>query len=621
MKRPLGPAWILLPPLLFLACYWAGLWIWFVQDDFAWLGFAMRFQQAGDWSQLFSPTEHGTLRPFSERGFFALFYHLFGLNPFAFRVWIFVTQMASLVLVTLIGRRLTVSRLAGFLSAVFWGANVAVISSFSWISSYNEVLCGFCLLLAFYLFLLHVDTGLWRYYIAQWVVFLLGFGVLELNLVYPFLAASFALCCSRRHFARTLPMFPVSAIYAWANLQIAPKAAEGPYAMHFDSALPVTLGRYWLWAPGALRLGDVTSGDVWEFLGVVAAWAVSLTLLALLLWRLRKRRWLAGFFLLWFVIALGPFLPLRDHLTDYYLAAPTIGLAMAGGWAVASAWSNGGRVRIFAAAIAALYLGTAVPVSRHAVQWSLNRSLQARHLLLSVGHAQQLHPGKIILLDGVSSDLFWSAMADKPFPLVGAQEVYLAPGSEDHIRPSPGVLNVADHVMATGPMFQGLADGMLVVYRVGEGPLRNITKSFAAMARAKWKPELARRVDVGQQLLAGQLGEGWYPIEAGYRWMKKEAAVRLPGPEAASERLYVTGYASAAALQAGPVALSVSVEDIPLSTVQVSEADARFDFSFALPETLVGSDTIEVRLSVDRTFSSADDPRLLGLAFGVFSIR
>jgi hypothetical protein len=271
--------------------------------------------------------------------------------------------------------------------------------------------------------------------------------------------------------------------------------------------------------------------------------------------------------------------------------------------------------------MAALYLSTAVPVSRHAVHWALNRSLEARHLLLSVGHAQALHPGKIILLDGVSSELFWSAVADKPFPLVGAQEVYLAPGSEDHIRPSPGVLDVADHVIATGPMFQGLAENRLVVYRVGDGPLRNVTKSFTALARARWMPELARRVDVGQRLLSGQLGEGWYPIEGGYRWMGRTAIVRLPGPGSGNERLYVTGYASAETVSSGPVALSLYVDGAPFSNVEVSEPDARFDFSFPLPDALVGRPSVEVGLAVDRTFSPGGDPRQLGLAFGVISIR
>jgi len=622
MKRTLGAAWWLAPPLLFLAVYWEGLWIWFVQDDFAWLGLNLRLQDGPSlWTLLFTPTEHGTLRPFSERGFFVLFYQLFGLNALGFRVWIYLTQIANLVLVAVIVRRLTGSRLAGFLAPIFWMANVAVVTSLSWISAYNEILCGFCLLLAFYLFLRHTDTGQWRYYVAQWIVFILGFGVLELNLVYPCLAASYALCCSRRHLVRTLPMFPVSALYAWVNLQIAPKAAEGPYAMHFDGALPATLGTYWLWAPGSLLLGDVTAGDFWGPLGVLAAWAVSLSLLVFLAWRLRQRRWLAGFFLLWFLFVIGPLLPLRDHLSDYYLTLPTIGLAMAGSWAVVSAWEAGGWRRILATALAALYLGTALPVSRFTMRWGLERSLGARHLVLSVGRAQQLHPGKIILLDGVSSDLFWSGVADKPFPLVGAREVYLVPGSEDRIQSAPGTMVAADYVLAPGPMLKGLAEQRLVVYSVGEGPLRNITSSFSALAPARWKPELARRVDVGQQLVADQLGEGWHPIEDGYRWMAKQALVRLPGPRSADEKLHVTGYSSAEQVAAGPVALSIAVNGVPLSTVEISDGDAKFDFSFALPATLVGTRLMEVRLSVNRTFNSPNDPRNLGLAFGVLAVR
>ena len=51
----------------------------------------------------------------------------------------------------------------------------------------------FFILLAFRLFLAYIDTGQRKYWIWQWVVFLLGFGVLELNVVYPALAAGYAL--------------------------------------------------------------------------------------------------------------------------------------------------------------------------------------------------------------------------------------------------------------------------------------------------------------------------------------------------------------------------------------------------------------------------------------------
>jgi hypothetical protein len=128
-------------------------------------------------------------------------------------------------------------------------------------------------------------------------------------------------------------------------------------------------------------------------------------------------------------------------------------------------------------------------------------------------------------------------------------------------------------------------------------------------------------VDVGRPLFSGQLGEEWYEIEGGYRWMPKTASLRLGGPRSASEKLYITGYCPAAQVEQGPVSLEVFVEGELLSAVELTEGDARFDFSFSLPEMLIGAESVGVSLRVDRSFTAPGDPRELGAAFGVFAIR
>ena len=64
---------------------------------------------------MFAPLAQGTIRPWSERGFFLLFYSLFGLEALPFRIWVFLTQFANLILVASLTIRITKSRLAGFL--------------------------------------------------------------------------------------------------------------------------------------------------------------------------------------------------------------------------------------------------------------------------------------------------------------------------------------------------------------------------------------------------------------------------------------------------------------------------------------------------------------------------
>ena len=101
MKRKLLSAAYWIGPSLFcLVLYWPGLISWFQQDDFVWLNLP---NQAHGWhrllSTLFHPTVQGTWRPLSERVFFLLFGWMFGADALPYRIWVFLTQFANLVLV------------------------------------------------------------------------------------------------------------------------------------------------------------------------------------------------------------------------------------------------------------------------------------------------------------------------------------------------------------------------------------------------------------------------------------------------------------------------------------------------------------------------------------------
>jgi 4-amino-4-deoxy-L-arabinose transferase-like glycosyltransferase len=159
-----------------------------------------------------SPSQ-GTVRPLSERGFFMLFSYLFGLHALPYRIFVFLNQFLNIVLVMLVTRKLTRSELAGLLAPLFWLSNMALIVPMSWNSSYNEIQCATFLLLSFYLFIRYTETGERRFYWAQLIVFVLGFGGLEINVVYPAIAALYALLFARRYLRSTLPMLAVSAVF------------------------------------------------------------------------------------------------------------------------------------------------------------------------------------------------------------------------------------------------------------------------------------------------------------------------------------------------------------------------------------------------------------------------
>ena len=204
--------------LFCLAVHQLALKTWFFQDDFAWLALRLDISSPGELFQaLFSPKAQGTIRTLSERLYFLCFSSLFGLNVVPFKVCTFLTQLANIVLLIQVARRLTGSAAAGFLAAILWTANAGLALALGWSSAYNEIAFAFVILLAFRLFLQYIDTSKQKYWVWQWIVLLLGFGVLELNVTYPALAAGYALCCARSYFRKTLYLFIPSILFIAAH--------------------------------------------------------------------------------------------------------------------------------------------------------------------------------------------------------------------------------------------------------------------------------------------------------------------------------------------------------------------------------------------------------------------
>src|SRR5437763_693393 len=124
MNRARSAGWWAAPPLLCLILYWPCVTAWFRGDDFAWLGAGIYIRNFHDFLvAVFGPQAQGTIRPLSERVFFMLGFHLFGLDALPFHIAVFATQFANLALTASIGARLTGSRAAGLCAAVLWLAN------------------------------------------------------------------------------------------------------------------------------------------------------------------------------------------------------------------------------------------------------------------------------------------------------------------------------------------------------------------------------------------------------------------------------------------------------------------------------------------------------------------
>jgi hypothetical protein len=350
-------------------------------------------------------------------------------------------------------------------------------------------------------------------------------------------------------------------------------------------------------------------------------WILLAAIAGFVLWKLYRREWLAAFCVSWFTIVLSPLLPLRDHLTEYYNTIPMIGLAILGAWALVEAWKAGTLARIAAVLLAVIYLAGNVPATKAQTRRNFDRSRALRGLVRGVERAHELHPGKIILLKGVRSDLFWTGFLDRPFRLVGVSDVYLVPGSENDIEEHPDIGNPREFVLPEAPTLLALKRGQAVVYEASGERLLNITGFYSKLALSTWKPELPRIVDAGEPLFADQFGKGWYPAEHGYRWMPYQAEVRLGGPKSAAEKLHLSGFAPVELYVGGPVRLTLGVDGQTQAAFTLEAKDTQFDLTVEMPAASVGRAETLITLETDRVYVPPADGRKLSLAFGKFRIQ
>jgi hypothetical protein len=602
-----------LPMLFCLAVHQFALKTWFFQDDFAWLALPLDIGSPSDLLRaLFSPKAEGTMRIFSERLYFLVFSSIFGIDVVPFKIWTFLTQLANIALLIQVTRRLTGSSLAGFLAAILWTANAGLAMALGWSSSYNEVAFAFVILLAFWLFLRYVDTGQQKYWVWQWVVFLLGFGVLELIVTYPALAAGYALCCARPYFRKTLYLFIPSILFIAAHFAFIAPSADPHYQMHFGSSPLAMLWTYWSFVLGALRDVRIDWRPLWLGLSVTIAISLALAFFAAI--NLRRRDRLPLFLLGWFVVVISPVLPLRNHFTEYYVLVPSIGLVILGGWALADAR---GFVAVAGAALAALYLTISIADLHTTELFFYNRARTLKYIVLGLKALPETETTKAILLDGVDNNLFRSGLSDDPFRLLGLSRVYLTPGSEALIDPQ--FSGLSRFVISLNDAISLLTQNQALVFELKGRDLRDITERYLARAQMAAHPEF---VDVGDLLYQGRLGPTWYQIERNFRWMPKTATLRIAGPRQRGQTLEVTGYCPAAVLARGPLQVSFRGDGIEIGSARLDRPDQHFDLKLPLPSTLVGRQWIEVEVEVSRTILvGGGDPRTLGLVLQTFRIE
>lgn len=603
-NRLLTALYWIAPSLLCLLLYWFGLRAWFQKDDFAWLALPLRVH---DWRSflgaLFEPLAQGTIRPWSERLYFLAGWWLFGMESPAFRVAAFATMFANLALLTAITRRITGSAVAGFAAPLLWLANGNLYIPMAWSSAYNQILCAFFLLLALWCWIRYTESGERRFLLGQWTAFVLGFGALEINVVYPALAALYAWCFARGYLRRTLPMFAVSIGYTALHRALAPAQATDTYRMYFDASVFDTLRRYLTWSFGADRYARFLGFPVWPH--YVAEALVATALLGFSAVMLRRRERLPIFCAGWFLITLAPVLPLKNHVSDYYLTIPVIGFSMLGGWALASAR---GRSLALASLAVIAYAVPSAWLAQGMTRHYYDVSRRAAKLVRSVAYAHKIHPTKKLLVTGVDTDLFWQCWRDRPFVPLGGPQVYLSADSQDRIAPLRNDTPVVRYVLPDTLALRALQDGQLVVYqRLESDNLRNITPFYQARLERKTL-ELPAYLDIREPLSEMHLGAGWWPAEENHRWMQQRASLQLR-PD--GRTLVLRGVAPGACTMTVTIGGETSRHSLPAGA---------FETQVAVPPAVRGRGTVEISIEVDRTIRLPGDGRELGLAFGTAEI-
>jgi hypothetical protein len=615
-------------PILFLVLlFHDGLRCWFMADDFAWLSLIRQVHSLHDLVRiLFEPAAQGTVRPWSERGFFLLFEYLFGLDDLPFRIFAFATMAANLLLVNRIVRRITHSPLAGFVAAISWSANTALMTPMTWSSAYNEVMCSLFLLSALVLFMKFDESGRMTLWWCHLVVFILGFGALEINVVYPALAAAYALFGAPRENRRRLvlsliPLAAVSAVYFFWHRAVAPLPVTGAYAVHFDGRAFRALLLYGKWS--LLPVDWVAFGHSART-GKLILWTEIVAISALLISEARRRRTTVLFFVLWWLFTLTPVLVLPEHRSDYYLTIPLIGLAMLFGFGFTSAVRDYGRWRWLALLPAGAYLWGMIPISLSAAHWTLDKTTRVRGLVLGAQAAHRTHPGKTILINGMTADLYHDSLDQGALIPLGI-EVYLTPEAADVIAGGDGA-DAETQVLDPDVTLHAMENDEVVIYSVAGDHLRNMTEDYERSApnRLHRSPggvptRLPSRLDVGNPLYSWLLGPSWLPPESGVRWMPGSATVRIRGPESRGSKLELDGFFPAEQLKGKPRVLKVSLDGVPVGDVNIHDPDSGFRRLFNVPSSAVGRDSVEIELE-----ASPVDTRgglQYGMVFGKIAIR
>lgn len=619
------PPWVLyLLPCLLLGVFFQGsFYAWFFMDDFAWLGLLQQTRDVKSLLEnLFWPQAQGTIRFLSDRLYFLLLTWLFGFEALPFRIVAFGVHCYSLILLNRLTGKLTASRMAGFAAACFWAMLPWVAVALSWAAAFNQILVGALVLTAFWWLLRYLESNNWRHLAAQWAAYLAAFGALESVIVYPAIATLYTYLYRRDKVRSTVAMWIPAAAFTLAHLYWIPRPEGAAYHTSYSWGAVTNLMHYSWLAIGPTQLGRFT-GLEWQRAGEAVGAVSALLIVGFVVYRAWIRRdLLPAFFAAWFVLLLAPVLPLLNHVSEYYLVAPSSGLAMLAGYGLVHVFRSRMALRTIALATVITYSAGSWFGAVALTDWYAEHSNRVREVILAVESAYKDRKAPVVLLAGVDTDLFQSGFQDIPFRVWGVPHVYLVPGSETAIRTREELRALEIYKTTLDRAVELLHDRQVAVLTVTNAGILDSTDRYRTIALNQYVQHAATRwIDAGDRQFSSHLGDGWYDVEGDARWMSRKAAVRLASPDSTSDKLHIHGFLPASIAETGPLNLNVLVNGSSVGKAALTRAGQPFELSFRLPESLAGGPPVLVEMELDRTTRVPGDKRDLGVIFGTLAIR
>jgi hypothetical protein len=268
------------------------------------------------------------------------------------------------------------------------------------------------------------------------------------------------------------------------------------------------------------------------------------------------------------------------------------------------------------------YLYAMIPVTTAVTHWWFERSLEARGLMLGILAARSTHPGKTIVVGGVTTELFNLSLGNSSLVAVGAGDVYLTPESALNIKPDPDMADLDTLVLDPLVMRHAITHEQVVVYSFEQDHLRNITEKVTSEYTRPSGPladRLPSRIDVGNSLYSWLLGPEWLSPESGVRWMPGRATLRLGVPPEGATVLELNGYCPETQLLQAPRHLMVLVDGNVTADTRIYDPESEFHRLLPIQGVLAGKAVANLEIRVDPV--DRRDGQYYGLVFGKIALR